>query len=136
MEIGGEGEDGRAWVTVGGKGTKIGSLSGLQCPDIARVHLVKNVDGTESITMVQPGKKYAEDMQRARDAMTEKEMAAPVMRTAKQTHLSNMALVNQAVEQTTRLKGMRTAMASFVGLEDDQLREAKEKHEDIMPTYA
>ena len=84
----------------------------LQCPDIARVHLVTNVDGTESFTMVQSGKKHAEDMQRARDAMNEKEMAASVMRTAKQTHRSNLALVNAAVEQTTRTKGMKTAMAS------------------------
>ena len=72
-------------MTVGGKGTKTGSLSSLQCPDIARVHLVTNVDDTESFTMVQTGGKHAEDMQRARDAMHEKEMAASVMRTAKQT---------------------------------------------------
>ena len=91
-------------MMVGGKGTKTGSLSGLQCPDIARVHLVKNVDGTESFTMVQTGKKYAEDIQRARDAMNEKEMATPVKRTAKQTHRSNMTLVNAAGKQTTRAK--------------------------------
>jgi hypothetical protein len=68
--------------------------------------------------------------------MNEKEMAASVMRTAKQTHRSNLALVNAAVEQTTRAKGMKTAMASFVGLEEDQFGDAKEKHEDGMPTYA
>ena len=136
VAIGGQGEEGRAWVTVGGKGTKTGSLSSLQCPDIARVHMVTNVDGTESFTMVQSGTNHAEDLQRARDAMNEKEMEASVKRTAKQTHLSNMSLVNQAVEQTTRLKGMMTAMASFVGLEEDQLRDAKEKHEDSMPTFA
>ena len=136
VAIGGQGEEGRAWVTVGGKGTKPGSLSSLKCPDIARVHLVTNVDGTESFTLIQTGQKYAKDMQRARDAMNEKEMAASVMRTAKQTHRSNLALVNAAVEQTTMLKGMRTAMASFVGLEEDQLRDATEKHEDGMPTFA
>ena len=123
-------------MMVGGKGTKTGSLSGLQCPDIARVHLVKNADGTKLFTMVQTGKKYAEDMQRARDAMTEKEMAAPVMRTAKQAHRSNTTLVNASVEQTTRANGLKTAMASFMGLEEDQLRDAKEKHEDGMPPFA
>ena len=58
------------------------------------------------------------------------------MRAAKVTHQSNLVLVNAAVEQSTRAKGMQTAMASFVGLEEDQLQDAKEKHEDGMPTFA
>ena len=59
-----------------------------------------------------------------------------VKKTAETVHKSNLVLVNAAVEQSTRAKGMQTAMASFMGLEEDQLKDAKEKHEDGMPTFA
>ena len=123
-------------MTVGGKGTKLGALSSLQCPEITRVQLITNVDGTQSFILGQSGQKHAEEMQRAQDAMNKKEMEASVLRTAKLTHRSNLVLVNAAVEQSTRAKGMQTAMASFMGLEEDQLKDAKEKHEDGMPTFA
>ena len=66
VEIRGVGEQGRAWVTVGG--TKPGALSSLQCPEITRVQLITNVDGTESFILGQWGQKHAEEKQRARDA--------------------------------------------------------------------
>ena len=47
-----------------------------------------------------------------------------------------MTLADAAVKQTTRAKGLKLAMASFVGLEEAQLRDAKEKHKDGMPTFA
>ena len=37
VAIGGVGEQERAWVTMGGKGTNPGVLSSLQCPEITRV---------------------------------------------------------------------------------------------------
>ena len=47
VEIGGQGNAGRAWITGGGKGTNTGSLSSLQCIDTTKVKLITNEDGNE-----------------------------------------------------------------------------------------
>ena len=104
--IGGEGEQGRAWVTLGEKGTIPGILSNLKCPEMTRVQLITNMDGTESFILGQSGKKHAEERQRMTDAMNKQEIEESVMSTAKMTHQSNLVVVNAAVEQSTRLKGV------------------------------
>ena len=47
VEIGGQGNAGRAWITGGGKGTNTGSLASLQCIDTTKVKLITNEDGSE-----------------------------------------------------------------------------------------
>ena len=103
---------------------------------MTKVRRIENVDGTETFILDQTGKADAEERQRRTDAMNKQEMETAVMKTAEAVHKINLVLVNAAVEQSTRAKGMQTAMASFVGLEEDQLKDAKEKHEDGMPTFA
>ena len=125
-------------MTMSKKGAIPGLLGNLKCPEVTRVQLITNVDGTKTFILDQTGKANAEEQQRRTDARNKQEMADSVMKTAKAIHKSNMVLVNAAVEQSTstRAKGMQTAMASFMGLEEDQLKDAKETHKDGMPTFA
>ena len=78
---------------MGGKGTKPGAPSSLQCPEITRVKLITNVDGTELFILGQSGQKYAEVEQRARDRVNKKERAMERARDAEKTHEDGMSTV-------------------------------------------
>ena len=98
--------------------------------------MITKEDGTQIFVLEQTGQEDVKERQHKIDIRNQNEIEEAVKKTAEGVHKSNIAAVNAAVEHSTRMKGMRTAMASFVGLEDDQLKDATEKHEDGMPTFA
>ena len=100
--------------------------------------MITKEDVIQIFVLEQTGQEDAKERQRKIDIRNQKEIEEAVKKTADAVNESNILAVNAAVVQATRMKGMRSATASFVGLEGDQLnsKDTMEKHEDGMPAFA